>query len=66
MWRIRCYDVDNEIIGFLIIGEMMEWIMFTKNHIMCNAYARINCIRSINTVENFWTIGVVLRKMPIK
>ena len=27
IWHIRCYDVDNEIIGFLIIGEMMLEIM---------------------------------------
>ena len=27
IWHIRCYDVDNEIIGFLIMGEIMEWIM---------------------------------------
>ena len=59
IWHIRCCSVDNEIIGFLIIDEVMLEIMFTKNHIMCNAYARMNCIRSIDTVENFWTIGVV-------
>ena len=34
-------------------------IMSTKNHIMRNAYARINCTSPIDTVENFWTIGVV-------
>ena len=50
IWHIRCYDVDNEIIEFLIIGEIVWEIMFTKNHIMCNAYARMNCIRSIDTV----------------
>ena len=37
----------------------MVGIMFTKNHITCNTYARMNCISSIDTVENFWTIGVV-------
>ena len=26
IWHIRCYDVDNEIMGYLIIGEIMEWI----------------------------------------
>ena len=25
--HIRCYDVDNEIIRFFIIGEVMGWIM---------------------------------------
>ena len=53
IWHIRCYDVDNEIIGFWIIGEVMLGIMFTKNCIMGNAYARINCIRSIDTVVKF-------------
>ena len=57
--HIRQYDVDNQIVGYLIAGEIMWEIMFTKNHITCNAYARINCINSIDTVENFWTIGVV-------
>ena len=52
-------NMAYQIIGFLIIGEVMEWIMFTKNHISGNTYARINCISSIDTVENFWTIGVV-------
>ena len=33
------------------MGEIMWEIMFTKNHTMCNAYARMNCIRSIDTVE---------------
>ena len=23
IWHIRCYDVDNQIIGYLIIGEVM-------------------------------------------
>ena len=50
IWHIRCYDVENEIIGYLIIGEIVCGIMFTKNCIMCNAYARMNCIRSIDTV----------------
>ena len=47
-------------------GNCRNLEMFTKNHITCNAYARINCIRSIDTVENFWTIGIVWRKAPIK
>ena len=59
IWRIRCCSVDNEIIGFLIIGEVMWKIMFTKNRTMSNVYARMNCIRSIDTVRNFWTIRVV-------
>ena len=40
---------------FTVVGE----IVFTKKCDIRNAYARINCIRSIDTVENFWTIGVV-------
>ena len=40
---------------FTVMGEMV----FTKNHIMCNAYARMNCTSPIDTVENFWTIEVV-------
>ena len=58
MWRIRYYDVENEIIGFLIIGGMMLGIMFTKKRIMCNAYARMNCINSIDTVEKIHSIIV--------
>ena len=33
--------------------------MFNKKRISGNAYARMNCINSIDTVENFWTIEVV-------
>ena len=58
IWHIRCCSVDNEIIGFLIICEIMVGIMFTKNHTMSNACARMNCIRSIDTVENFYSIIV--------
>ena len=51
IWHIRCQDVDDEMMRYLIIGGMMRQIMFTKNHIMCNTYARMNCISSIDTVE---------------
>ena len=40
---------------FTVVGE----IVFTKNRISCNTYARINCTSPIDTVGNFWTIGVV-------
>ena len=40
--------------------------VFTKNCITGNAYARINCIISIDTVGKIWTIRVVWRKTPIK
>ena len=39
IWHIRCYDVDNQIIGYLIIGKVMlemVYVVFNKNHIMCN------------------------------
>ena len=50
IWHIRCCSVNNEIIGYLIVGEIVWEIMFTKKHISCNAHARMNCIRSIDTV----------------
>ena len=35
-----------EEMRFTVMGE----VVFTKNYAMSNAYARINCIRSIDTV----------------
>ena len=47
IWHIRCYDIENKIIGFLIMGEVIMGIMevvFTKKCDMCNAYARITVL----------------------
>ena len=41
-------------------------MMFTKNHIMCNAHARMNCIRSIDTVEKFLDYRSSLKKNTYK
>ena len=40
--------------------------MFTKNHIMCNAYARINCTSSIDTVVKFLDYRSSLKKNTYK
>ena len=39
---------------FTVMGEMV----FTKKRIMCNAYARMNCINSIDTVKKIHSIIV--------
>ena len=40
--------------------------VFTKNHIMCNAHARINCISSIDTVEKILDYQSSLKKNAYK
>ena len=43
------------IVGEMIVNEiyLVREIVFTKNHITGNAYARINCTSPIDIVENF-------------
>ena len=41
-------------------------MVFTKNHITGNAYARINCIRSIDTVGKFLDYRSSLKKNTYK
>ena len=40
--------------------------MFTKNYTMCNAYARINCISSIDTAGKFLDYRSSLKKNTYK
>ena len=65
IWHIRCYDVDNEIIGYLIVGEMMEWIReiwSTKKRIMCNVRYITPIIYQLIFIEKILDNSNILKK----
>ena len=48
------------------MGEICVNGVFTKNCIMCNAHACINCTSPIDTVEKILDYQSSLKKTPIK
>ena len=59
--------IVNEIYWYGV--NMCKWCLncvFTKNYIMCNAYARINCTSSIDTAGKFLDYRSSLNKNAYK